>query len=143
MYTAQNLQQKGGSSAYRKLWWVQRGWQKVNCCFQRCRALNVSHAPCGLFVYFQRTVGGKESVFKPGQDEKILLSLNQLERQGKKKCMPKKEWKQKIHSSNEFSKKSVISFSFYICVLMQQIHSAFKKKVIFCLGMMIINIKNT
>lgn len=30
-------------------------------------------APHGLFVYFQRTVGGKERAFKPGQDVDVLF----------------------------------------------------------------------
>ena len=32
----------------------------------------VSQAPHGLFVYFQRTVGGEEQMFKPGQDGDVL-----------------------------------------------------------------------
>lgn len=35
----------------------------------------VSQAPHGLFVYFQRTVGGKDQVFKPGQDGDVLLRM--------------------------------------------------------------------
>ena len=33
----------------------------------------VSQAPHGLFVYFQRTVGGKEQVFKPGHDGDVRM----------------------------------------------------------------------
>lgn len=67
----------------------------------------MSHAPCGLFVYFQRTVGGKEYVFKPGQDKKNSLKLESAGATGEKtknKSMFREKLKEKIHSSKEFSK---------------------------------------
>ena len=33
----------------------------------------VSQSPHGLFVYFQRTVGGEQKVLKPGQDGYVRM----------------------------------------------------------------------
>lgn len=74
--TLQNIWENRGGKFKSKLQAMVLSLANSNLLFLKVqRSECVSQAPHGLFVYFQRTVGGKEQVFKPGQDGDILLRM--------------------------------------------------------------------